>query len=62
MCFSKIFDICKIFNICNSFNKKNDINSIDSYELNKQKFDKLDKIITDKLNSIKENNNHDNNQ
>ena len=58
MCFN-----CKIFNsrIFNLFNKKNDINSIDSYELNKQKFDKLDKIITDKLNSIKENNNHDNN-
>ncbi len=53
MCFSRILNI---------FNKKNDVNSIDSYELNKQKFDKLDKIITDKLNSIKENNNHDNNQ
>ena len=48
MCFSNIFNI---------FNKKNDVTSIDSYELNKQKFNKLDKIITDKLNSIKQNNN-----
>jgi hypothetical protein len=62
MCFNcRIFN-SRIFNICDIFNKNNDINSVDSYELNKQKFNKLDKIITDKLNSIKENNNHDNNQ
>ena len=48
MCLSKIFNICKI---CNK--KKEDNISNNSYKLNNKKLDKLDKIITDKLNSMR---------